>query len=43
MSNQLNQKIHDLIKHTENTAIEAMEIAGKEEARLAVEENNVGT
>jgi hypothetical protein len=42
MSNPLYQKIHnDLIKHTENTAIEAMEMAGKEEARLAVEENNV--
>lgn len=42
MSNPLYQKIHnDLIKHTENAALEAMEIAGKEEARLAVEENNV--
>jgi len=41
MSNPLDQKIHDLIKHTENTAIEAMEMAGKEEARLAVEKNNV--
>lgn len=42
MSNPLYQKIHnDLIKHTENTALEAMEMAGKEEARLAVEENNV--
>ncbi|KAL4084346.1 hypothetical protein QTP88_028169 [Uroleucon formosanum] len=42
MSNSLYQKIHnDLIKHTEDAALEAMEIAGKEEARLAIEENNV--
>lgn len=42
MSNPLYQKIHnDLIKHTKNASLEAMEIAGKEEARLAIEENNV--
>lgn len=42
MSNSSYQKIHnDLIKHTEDAALEAMEIAGKEEARLAIEENNV--
>ncbi|KAL4090798.1 hypothetical protein QTP88_025572 [Uroleucon formosanum] len=42
MSNPLYQKIHnDLIKHTKNTAIETIEMAGKEEARLAVEENNI--
>lgn len=42
MSNPLYQKIHnDLIQHTVNAALEAMEIAGKEEARIAIEENNV--
>jgi len=42
MSNSLYQKIHnDLIKYTEDAALEAMEMAGKEEARLAIEENNV--
>jgi hypothetical protein len=42
MSNPLYQRIHnDLNKHTENTVLEAMEMADKEEVRLTVEENNV--
>lgn len=42
MSNPLYQKLHnELYTHTENAALEAMEIAGKEEARLAIEDNNV--
>jgi len=42
MSNPLYRKNHnDLTRHTENAVLEVMEIAGKEEARLVVEENNV--
>lgn len=39
MSNPLYQKNHnDLTRHIEDAALEVMEISGKEEDRLAVEE-----
>lgn len=42
MSNRTYQKYHDYIaKQTEKTAWESIELAGKEEARLAVENGEV--
>lgn len=42
MSNPTYQKIHnDILKHTEIIALDAMIEAGKEEAEIAIKENNI--
>lgn len=44
MSNKSYQKYHQfLYKQTENTAWESIELAGKEEARLAVENGDINS
>lgn len=44
MSNKTYQKYHQLLsKHTEITAWESIELAGKEEARLAIENGDINS